>query len=322
MSRPIRCLLSISMLLCLFSSMSTAQGLGVTGDLITNLDGSRVLLVRNVIGQGLAHRLGILPGDTILSINNFAPGDALINQQAIAAGGGRLAVLVNRQGVPLRLGDRVGQYYVPGSFGPAVPYDPRVPDGTRIPGTAIDRHQARRPAGRPGPNLLVDLDEKQDIGGTRVVVRSVNPAGRGAQEGFKQGDIIDSVNAVKIRSLRDVRDAYYFRNGQIVITIVRGAGVQQITLQDKDTTRRTLGLTCIMTQQRQIKVTGSNPQGLGREIGIAERGTVISKVNGTAIRTPADMKRVDQAIIEGRITQLEIEFIPPGGQPQIVRRAL
>ncbi len=208
---------------------------------------------------------------------------------------------------------------MPDSFRPAVPYYSNDP---RIPGAAIDRHQARRPAGRPGPNLLVDLDEKQDLGGTRVWVRSVNPAGRGAQQGFKQGDIIESVNGVKIRSLRDVRDAYYFRNGQIVITIVRGAGVQRITLQDKDTTRRTLGLTCIMTQQRQIKVTGSNPHGLGREIGIAERGTVITKVNGTVIRTPADIKRVDQAIIDGRITQLEIEFIPPGGRLQIVRRAL
>ncbi len=319
MSRPVRCLFSISLLLCLFPSIAPAQGLGVTGDLVTNLDGSRILMVRTVIRQGLAHRLGILPGDTILSINNFAPGDALINQQAIAAGGGRLAVLVNRQGIPLRLGDRAGQSYVPDSFRPAVPYYSNDP---RIPGAAIDRHQARRPAGRPGPNLRVDLDEKQDLGGTRVWVRSVNPAGRGAQQGFKQGDIIESLNGVKIRSLRDVRDAYYFRNGQIVITIVRGAGVQRITLQDKDTTRRTLGLTCIMTQQRQIKVTGSNPQGLGREIGIAERGTVITKVNGTVIRTPADIKRVDQAIIDGRITQLEIEFIPPGGRLQIVRRAL
>ncbi len=109
MSRPVRCLFSISLLLCLFPSIAPAQGLGVTGDLVTNLDGSRILMVRTVIRQGLAHRLGILPGDTILSINNFAPGDALINQQAIAAGGGRLAVLVNRQGIPLRLGHRAGQ---------------------------------------------------------------------------------------------------------------------------------------------------------------------------------------------------------------------
>ena len=48
----------------------------MTGDLVTNVDGSRVLVIRNVVLNGLASRIGVLPGDQVISINGLAPGDA------------------------------------------------------------------------------------------------------------------------------------------------------------------------------------------------------------------------------------------------------
>lgn len=281
------------------------------------LDGSKVLVVRIVVPQSLAQRLGVLPGDQILSINGFAPGDALVNQRSIATRGGRLSVVVDRQGTRFELGDRLGPSTLPGLFGHSHRHD-----GSRVLRVPLEKPDSLRWARRPGPDLLVDLEEIQDLSGYRVRVRSVTPGGQGSKEGLKSGDIIDSINGAKAKSLRDVRDAYYYRNGQITITFLRGAAVHRIALHDRDSKRQTLGLTCILTQKRQVKVTGADQKGLGAQMGIAQRGTVITKVNGDLVRTPADIKRVDQAIIDGRITDLQVEFTPPGGKPQIARRAL
>ena len=295
-----------------FGSLACGQGLGITGELVTHADGSSTFHVRTVLPLGLAGRLGVLPGDQILSINGFAPGNATVNQQAITMGGGAVSLVVVRGGLPIQLGTRPSRPSVPGYLDDRHDHDP----------LRLRRPPIGQPYRRPGPDLLVDLEETRDLSGIRVRVRSVTPGGRGAKEGLMVGDIIESVNGVKARSLRDIRDAYYFRNGQIVITYLRGSSVKQIRLTDRDSTRRTLGVTTVLTQKREVKVTGADPKGLGSELGIATRGTVILKVNGTPIQTPAALKRVDQAIIDGRITRLEIEFIPPGGKPQVVRRTL
>lgn len=312
MYRPIVSFLSVVVLLALAADIASAQGLGVVGDLVTEIDGSRTLHVRSVALNGLAQRLGIRPGDRIINVNGYAPGDALINQRAIASGGGLLSVVVSRRGAMLRLGDR------------SPPTTPDVIighgyDSNRFP---IGWPGMVRPSQRPGPDLLVDLDEINDLSGRRVHVHSINPGGRGYREGLRTGDTIESVNGLIVRTLRDVRESYYYRGGQITITYIRGTIKNRITLVDKTTARKSLGLTTVMTAKREVKVTGADPKGLGNDLGIAQRGTVITRVNGKPIKTPADMKRLDQSIMEGKVTFLEIEFIPPGGRAQVIRRRL
>jgi len=74
------------------------QGLGFQGDLISVSDGSRTAQVYSVARGGIAQRLGVRPGDTILTVNNYWPGNSAWNRRAINAGQGTVTIVVKRHG--------------------------------------------------------------------------------------------------------------------------------------------------------------------------------------------------------------------------------
>lgn len=108
MSRYLVLALTAGMFAVTIAGSVHAQGLGFQGALVSVADGSRMAQVHSVSPGGMAQRMGVMPGDVILSINSFWPGNAAWNQRAIGAGRGTVTLLVNRQGRTFKLGNRRG----------------------------------------------------------------------------------------------------------------------------------------------------------------------------------------------------------------------
>ncbi len=295
---------------------AAGQGLGVGGDMLTLSDGTRVLRVQSVARGGLADRLGIIAGDNIYSINNFPPSDAAGNERAIAAGRGVLSIDVDRRGQRLTLGSGF-----PGAVDPVHPDEYRPRPGVILPGDRLARPIA-------GPELQIDLVVSSTLAGDRVRVSRVTPGGLGQRRGLRVGDVIDSINSIRVSSLELAQRAYVYRNGRIVLRVVQDGIPREIVFSrgpvsppgrppsGKPVIDRPLGLKSVRNNTGLV-VVGGAAEGLGQELGII-RGTIIHSINGAAIRVPADLMRIDEAIAAGSVSRLVIE-VEREGKREIVR---
>lgn len=311
-----------------------AQGLGVAGSLQQLSNGSAILRVQQVVPGSLASRLGVVAGDSIVSINGFPPGDRVANDRAIAAGRGLPTIVVDRRGARVTLGNRGGTV-------PILPGGGHIPGGGQIPGGGLTRPSVELIPHRKGPDLQIDLETTTGLSGSRVSVIGVQRNGLGHLLGLRIGDVIDSVNLRPVSTVDEAARLYVVTDRrQIIIGASRNGSRGKIVI-DEPTLRRLLGnrpgtgrpgtkpkppaklktpLKLITFRRPDGKVTVSGgTSGLGSKLGLAVRGTVILSVNGTAIRTPADMKRIDDAILNGEYTQLSIRVIRPSGKEETVR---
>lgn len=290
-----------------------AQGLGVAGNLVTRADGSRRLQVQQVVRGGLGHRVGMVAGDAIVSINGFPPGDKFVNERAIAAGGAVPTIVVERAGSRLTLGNR------------------NVPQPGIFPGNGFELIPFES-----GPDLQIDLETSSGLTGTRVTVTRVTRGGLGQKLGFRSGDVIDSINRRAVYTTEEAARAYVVnRQRQIVIGVLRVADRGNVVI-DEPTLRRLvvnrphrpgtgkppgkqpptvrlkpLELTTFRRPDGKLTVNSGKNTGLGKQLGIAERGTVILSVNGTPVRTPSDLQQFDARIKSGEVTRLTIRVIRP-----------
>lgn len=305
-------------LLPLITTAASGQGLGVAGNMVTLSDGSRVLQVQSVVRGGLADRVGMIAGDNIHRINGFPPSDAAGNERAIAAGRGLISIDLDRQGRRLMLGNGF-----PGPVGPTYP-DEFADRPGRIPGGGL----LTRPAA--GPELQIDLEVSSTLSGDRLRVSRVTPGGLGQKRGLRVGDVIDSINGIRVSSLELARRAYVYRNGRIVLRVIQQGSPREVVFLRRPTQLpgelphkkplidRPLGLKSFRNNTGLV-VLGGADDGLGRQLGIAQRGTIIRSINGKATRVPADLIRIDEAIAAGSVSRLVIEVERAGGKREIVR---
>lgn len=311
-------LLSFGVLALVASSTAQSQGLGVVGNLLSGPVGPPTLQVRTVVPGGLASRLGVFPGDEIISINGLPPGDAVNNERAIASGRGRVALVVSRRGQRITLGNAVSPIGpIVGPIGPPIiPGIPSLPVGPIYPGN------------QRGPDLQIDLEVVQTLSGQQVRVIRVVPRGLGDRRGIRAGDVLDSVNRIPVSTTDGAARAYVYRNGVILLRLIRNGRPYNIRLTQSNTPSPTPRPASVKLKPLGLKVFRNNTglivshgtsDGLAQQLGLAKRGTVIRSINGTAARSQGDIDRVDTAIRAGTVTRLEIEFTHPGGKRDVIR---
>jgi S1-C subfamily serine protease len=300
------------------TAAANGQGLGVVGNMVTLSDGSRVLQVQSAVRGGLADRVGMIAGDNIHGINGFPPSDAAGNERAIAAGRGLISIDLDRQGRRLTLGNGF-----PGSVGPTYPDEFADRPGQIPVGGSLTRPAA-------GPELQIDLEISSTLSGDRLRVSRVTPGGLGQKRGLRVGDVIDSINGIRVSSLELARRAYIYRNGRIVLRVIQQGLRREVVFlrkpnqlpgdlpNKKPVIDRPLGLKSFRNNTGLV-VLGGTQDGLGRELGIAQRGTIIRSINGKATRVPADLMRIDEAIAAGSVSRLVIEVERAGGKRETVR---
>ena len=308
------------------SANADAQGLGVAGNLISQSDGARALEVQQVIPGSLAERLGILRGDVIQSINGIAPGDASTNQMALASGG-RIPVVAVIRGDTLRTLPEVSPPILPGNPyapDPVVPMRPHRPGGPFVPDRPSDPIELV--PGQRGPNLQIELRASPTFGG--LSVHRVFPRGLGDRLRFQVGDVITAVNRISVNTTSEFHAAYVVTdNRDIVLSVQRRGQSGKITL-DRDTIRKAtappgtittpLKLKVFLDPRGQVTIGGGEDDGLGKQLGLVQRGIRIIDINGQPIRHGGDLKEIDRQIEAGTVRRLVIRIVRPDGRPDTV----
>ncbi len=193
----------------------------------------------------------------------------------------------------------------------------------------VEGNRLQLTPGRPGPNLQMTLESSRGFSG--VQVSRVVHGGLGDQLRFQAGDVITSVNERPVNTTAQFSEAYVANNRrQIVFGVLRRGRAGTVTLSEQALRRAALpagaistelGLTTFYDREGKVTVAGGSKDGLGAQLGIATRGTRILEINGQPIRTPAEVKRIDDEIAAGRMTRLVINIIRPDGTRDTVSYA-
>jgi S1-C subfamily serine protease len=177
----------------------------------------------------------------------------------------------------------------------------------------------------------MSLESLPGFGGVKVT--EVTPGGIGHHLRFRRGDVITTVNGAPVDSPLQFQRVYVVNNRrQIVLGVIRNGRPGTVTIDERSLPGRPgprppqgptpittkLELSTFQDREGKVTVAGGSEQGLGKQLGIAIRGTRILEINGQPIRRTGDLNKIDEAIAAGRVTRLVISIIRPDGARQTV----
>ncbi len=196
----------------------------VTGEIAANLglpEGTRGVIVNNVVAGSAAERAGLKRGDVVTAFNGqpVADTNSLRNRVATTQPGTEVTLTVFRDGREQQVRASLGEFRAE---------DARAEDGEGG-GGGGGGGEPRGAAGRLGISVAELTPEmagrlRLPAGTQGVVVTSVDPSGPAAEAGLQERDVIVEVNRQPVRTSEEVRAAVERSGARPVLLLIQRGG--------------------------------------------------------------------------------------------------
>ena len=188
----------------------------VTQDMASSMDlkEARGVIVSQVQPNSAAERAGIRRGDVITALNGEPANDSnsLRNIVASTAPGTEVTLTILRDGGEQQLRATLGEL-------PAAKQPSNSPDNN---GNTSGDEQLGLSVQPLTPRAAAQLNLPSGTQG--LVVTSVDPLGRGAAAGIREGDVIEQINQKPVRSVTDVRNELQRAGANPVLLLINRRG--------------------------------------------------------------------------------------------------